>query len=204
MTSSHKLIGNLEKGLLFIVSAPAGTGKTTLVNLLTTEFSQIKRSISYTTRSPRKGEIDGIDYHFISKELFEEKILARDFLEYADVFGNYYGTSKKQVMSELEKGHHVILVIDTQGRLNVKDIIKNISIFIEPPNHNELKRRISTRSLDSKESIVRRLEWAKHEIKLATYYDYKIINDDLDIAYQVLKSIIIAEEHKVLNIKNGG
>ena len=128
----------------------------------------------------------------------------RVFLEYAYVFGNYYGTSKKQVISELEKGHHVIMVIDTQGRLNIKDVIKNIAIFIEPPNHDELARRISTRSLDSQESIATRLEWAKHEIKLASYYDYKIINDDLDIAYQVLKSIIIAEEHKILNIKNGG
>ena len=204
MTSSYKLVGNLTKGLLFILSGPSGSGKTTLINLLTKEFPQIKRSISYTTRSPREGEIKGIDYHFISQEAFEQKITAHDFLEYADVFGNYYGTSKREVISELEKGHHVIMVIDTQGWLSVKDAVKTINIFIEPPNHSELIRRIYARKSDSQVSILRRLENAEHEIKLANYYDYKIINDDLEIAYQVLKSIIIAEEHKTLNIKNGG
>lgn len=204
MQSSPQLIGNLQEGLLFIVSAPAGTGKTTLVTRLTSEFAKIKRSISYTTRSPREGEIDGIDYYFVSRNVFEEMIINNEFLEYAEVFGNYYGTSKKQVMSQLEKGFHVIMVIDTQGALNIKDKIKNSSIFIVPPSHDELTRRLNRRSLDSKDSINLRLEWAQHEITLAPYYDYKIINDDLEIAYQVLKSIIIAEEHKTLNIKNGG
>jgi guanylate kinase len=204
MISSPKLIGNLDKGLLFIVSAPAGTGKTTLVTKLTHEFSKIKRSISYTTRNPRSGELNGIDYHFVTKETFEEMISAKEFLEYAEVFGKYYGTAKKNVIDELENGFHVIMVIDTQGALNIKEKIKNTSIFISPPSHDELTRRLHTRSLDSHDSISLRLQWAEHEIKLAPYYDYKIINDDIDVAYQVLKSIIIAEEHKTLNKKNGG
>ncbi len=198
------LIGNLKIGLPFILSAPAGTGKTTLVQRLEKEFSSIKRNVSYTTRNPRVNEVNGVDYHFISEIEFQKMICDNHFLEHAKVFGNFYGTSKHELIKDLEKGFHVIMVIDTQGALQIKDEIKATSIFIHPPSYEELKNRLNSRSLDTIQSINTRLEWSKHEVKVASYYDFQIINDDLDTAYQVLKSIIIASEHMTLNIKTKG
>lgn len=193
----QKILGNLKKGLFFILSAPAGTGKTTLVNMLENEFSSVVRSISFTTRKPRKGEENGKDYFFITKEEFEKKIKTNDFLEYATVFGDYYGTSKTFVEEKRNEGKNVVLVIDTQGAMKLKD--KNIAtlIFVTPPNIEVLKERLLKRNTDSLESIEKRLSWANDEIKLAQNYDYIIVNDELQVAYQVLRSILIAEEHRI-------
>jgi len=194
-----KVLGNLSKGLLFVMSAPAGTGKTTLAKLLIDEFSCVRLSISCTTRAPRGDEIDGKDYHFLTVEEFEKRIRNGDFLEYAKVFGHYYGTSREFVQKELRSGHHVILVIDTQGALQIKSSIPAIFIFVSPPSLNELKMRLSKRKTEEEHIIQERLSWAKHEIESAKFYDYNIINQDLKIAYQVLRSILIAEEHRIRN-----
>lgn len=185
-----------KKGLVFVISAPAGTGKTTLVQMLKGEFPRVVGSISYTTRAPRSNEVEGKDYHFITKEAFEEKIQAGEFLEYAQVFHNYYGTSKKSIEAEQKKGKHVVLVIDTQGAMQLRDKIDAVFIFISPPNVEELQVRLKKRQSESAETMATRLSWAKQEMALAPRYDYHIVNDDLKTAYGVLRAILIAEEHK--------
>lgn len=191
-----KVLGNVEKGLVFVLSAPAGTGKTTLARMLCEEFSCVKESISCTTRPIRPGEKEGDHYHFISREEFESKIKAGDFLEYAKVFDDYYGTSKQYVLKEQQNGKHVILVIDTQGALQLKGKFPAVFIFIAPPTLEELRERLIKRKTETPQMIEKRLAWAKHEITLANQYDYLIINDNLQVAYDVLRSILIAEEHK--------
>ena len=192
----YRLLGNLEEGLVFIISAPAGTGKTTLVRMLTAEFDCVYESISYTTRSSRPGEKEGMDYHFISVEEFEHKVKSNEFLEYAEVFGNHYGTSAKLVNEMRKAGKHVILVIDTQGAMQLMGRIDAISIFISPPNLDELKKRLLGRKSESEEVVSRRLSWAKKEIETASNYEYHIVNDHLGTAYAVLRSILVAEEHR--------
>lgn len=186
----------MKKGLLFVISAPAGTGKTTLVRMLLDEFHNVVESISYTTREPRANEIAGRDYHFITTQAFEKKIAEGDFLEYAKVFGNYYGTSRKEVVAQQQKGKHVVLVIDTQGALQLKEQLNAVFIFISPPHIEELKARLHGRKSETEEAIAHRLSWAQKEMSLASHYDYHIINDDLKTAYGVLRSILIAEEHR--------
>ena len=193
----QKLLGNKKKGLFFIVSAPAGTGKTTLVNMLTDEFDCVVRSISYTTRSPRGEEVNGKDYFFISKEEFEEKIENDEFLEYANVFGSYYGTSKEFVEKKISENKHVVLVIDTQGAAKLREKGIGIHIFISPPDMDTLKKRLTNRNSDSKSAIATRLSFSEEEMKQVKFYNYEIVNDRLEIAYQVLKSILIAEEHRL-------
>lgn len=194
---SKKLLGNIDKGLLFVISAPAGTGKSTLVGMLLDEFhEQIAESCSCTTRKPRPGEVAQRHYQFITIEEFETKIAAGDFLEHAKVFGNYYGTRKEEVERLRSEGKHVILVIDTQGAMKLKNQIPAIFIFISPPSFEELRRRLFQRRTEDEEKIQERLLWAKQEIAMAQNYDYHIVNDHLDITYQILRSIFIAEEHK--------
>lgn len=192
-----KLLGNLSKGLIFVLSAPAGTGKTTLVRMLRDEFTCVSESISCTTRSPRAGEILGKDYHFLTTEEFERKIKNGDFLEYAKVFDHYYGTSREFVMGQVEKGKHVILVIDTQGALQLRGKIPAIFVFISPPSLQELRERLFKRKTESLENIEQRLSWAKQELAMAVHYDYHIVNENLHLAYEVLRSILIAEEHRM-------
>ncbi|ADI38073.1 Guanylate kinase [Waddlia chondrophila 2032/99] len=200
---SSKLLGNREKGLVFIVSAPAGTGKTTLTQMLVDEFPCVVESISYTTREKREEEVDGVHYRFITREKFEEKIQAGEFLEYADIYGDLYGTSKKWVESRLEKGLHVVLVIDTQGALKLKSRYPATYIFISPPSFEELRRRLLERRTESDEVIAKRLAWAKKEVEKKNEYDYWLVNNDLETAYQVLRSIVIAEEYKIKKVKKG-
>lgn len=185
------------KGLVFVVSAPAGTGKTTLVQRLAKEMEHIKPSISFTTRQPRNGEENGVDYCFISKSEFESKIRNGEFLEYVELYGDYYGTSRMWVEEQLKKGNHVVLVIDTQGGLKLKGAIPAIFVFIEPPSLDELKRRLLSRKTESANSVDKRLACAEREIQQGKQYDYRIINDQLDAAYQALKSIFVAEEHRI-------
>lgn len=197
-----KLLGNLKKGLIFVLSAPAGTGKTTLVQMLVKEFPSVIQSISYTTRSKRYNEESGDDYIFISTEEFEQKIAEREFLEYVKLYGHYYGTSKKWVEHQQSLGKHVFLVIDTQGALQLMDSLDASFIFVQPPSIGHLKERLLNRNTDTLESIEGRLSWAVKEIEAAHYYQYIILNDRLEQAYQVLRSIVVAEEHKQENIGN--
>lgn len=201
-----KLMGNLKTGLAFILSAPAGTGKTTLINKLKKEFDVVKPSVSFTTRAPRRGEQEGVHYHFIDKKQFEEKISKGDFLEWVELYGDYYGTSRQAVEEELIKGHHVFLVIDTQGALKLMGKWPATYIFVSPPSLEVLSYRLAKRKTETPERIDERLKIAQEELEASKYYDYQIVNDDLQTAYQTLKSIVIAEEHKTLNIqkeKNG-
>jgi guanylate kinase len=191
-----KLLGNLSTGQIFVISAPSGTGKTTLVDRLIAEFPCVTRSISCTTRPPRPGEVDGKDYFFLTKVAFDAKVAAGDFLEYAEVFGHSYGTSKAFVEREQAKGHHVILIIDTQGAKQLKGKIDATFIFITPPSLAHLQERLGKRQTESRDMMTQRLTWARYEIEQVAEYDYQIVNDSLDIAYTVLKSILIAEEHR--------
>ncbi len=190
------LLGDGQSGLVFIVSAPTGTGKTTLVRRLMNEFPSIIASISYTTRLPREEEKQGVDYHFISEQEFKKKIEEQDFLEYVQLYGTYYGTSTSWVEERLREGKHVVLVIDTQGTLSLKGKIEVPTIFIKPPSLEILKERLLKRETESLDIIEKRLAWVRKELEASKYYDYQLINDHLDIAYEVLRSIFIAECHK--------
>lgn len=191
-------LGNFLKGFVFILSAPAGTGKTTLVRMLSKEFACVVESISYTTRPPRSNEVEGKDYFFISEKEFASKVKEGDFLEYATVFGYNYGTSYEYVTSLQKKGKHVFLVIDTQGAMQLKE--KNfpaIYIFLSPPSLEVLKSRLLKRKTEDRNALAQRLSWAEQELQKINHYDYHIVNDSLEHAYAVLRSIVIAEEHRV-------
>jgi guanylate kinase len=197
MSNKHKLIGNASHGHFFVVSAPAGTGKSTLVEMLTCEFSCVVRSISTTTRPIRPLEREGVDYFFVSDEEFEKKIEEGQFLEHVTLFGYKYGTSRLQVEKLKSEGKHVILVIDTQGALHLMGQVAATYIFILPPSFEELARRLQERGTENYESLSRRLHEAEREIATSTAYNYVIVNDELKTAYEVLKSIVIAEEHRI-------
>ncbi|ACN99378.1 guanylate kinase [Sulfurihydrogenibium azorense Az-Fu1] len=185
------------KGRLYIVSSPAGGGKTTIINLLLEELPFLRRVITYTTRHKRKNEIDGVDYVFIKKEEFERLIQENAFLEYALVHGNYYGTPKKDVFQLLEEGYDVVLVIDVQGMKQVKQIYPDvITIFILPPSLEELVNRMKLRG-DSEQEIEKRLNTARKEIPFWKEYDYIVVNDNLFQAKDQIKCIITAEKCKV-------
>ncbi len=184
-----------EKGLLVVISAPSGTGKTTLCHMLLEEFENMEFSVSYTTRIPREGEINGRDYFFVDRETFERMIEEGDFLEWAEVYGNLYGTSKSQVIKAIESGKDVLLDIDVQGALQVKNNFPEaVLIFILPPSLKELEKRLRKRGTDSGEAIERRLRIAREEIRKSIYYDYLVVNDVLEVAFNKLKSIITAEK----------
>lgn len=150
-------------------------------------------SVSFTTRPPRLGEIDGQDYHFLSREEFESRLKADEFLEYAEVFGHLYGTSRRYVEERLHGGKHVFLVIDTQGAMQVREKIDAVTIFVSPPSLEELERRLQNRKTESAESLKRRLAWALHELEQRHLYDYHIVNDNLEIAYHELRNIVLAQ-----------
>jgi guanylate kinase len=192
-----KLLGNQPNGLLFVVSAPAGTGKNTLVDRLKKEFSCITESVSFTTRKARLGEENGRHYHFVSLEEFQDKVKKNEFLEHAHLFDHDYGTSKEEIQKAQDAGKHVVLVIDTQGALFLMKKVTGIFIFIAPPSLEELRRRLDVRKTENPEMIEKRLTWAKEEMKAAKHYDYLIVNEDLEIAYQVLRAIFVAEEHRI-------
>ena len=192
-----KLLGNLKKGLLFVISAPAGAGKNTLVNLLKTEFLCVEETVSCTTRPKRDNEKDGYEYFFISKEAFQKKVKADAFVEHNQVLEEYYGTLKSEVTKIQSQGKHVVAVIEVKGGLQVKKQMDDaILIFIQPPSIAVLKKRLKKRNTESAEIIEGRLKLAEEELKKAPSYDYQLVNDDLDQAYQVLRSIFIAEEHR--------
>ncbi len=182
------------KGSLFIITAASGTGKTSLVKQLLATTNDLTVSISHTTRSPRPGEVNGQHYHFIKKENFVTAINEGKFLEHAEVFGNYYGTSESSVKAQLEAGIDVILEIDWQGALQVKKIFTAATmIFILPPSLSTLRQRLSTRAQDSVAVIEQRLAGAVSEMAQYVNFDFIIINDNFEVALTELKAIIVAD-----------
>jgi guanylate kinase len=186
------------RGLLFVVSAPSGTGKTTLVERLVEIMPNLVMSRSYTSRSARPGEVDGVDYNFIQRERFEAMIGNDEFLEWADVFGNFYGTAKLDTDRHLEAGRDLVLVIDVQGSRQVRSRgLETVAIFVLPPSFDALERRLRGRSQDSEAAICRRLEVAKQEVGAYTEYDYVVINDELDACVDRLRGIVLAERARL-------
>lgn len=187
-----------ENPFLIVLSAPSGGGKSTVLDRVLADFDNIRYSISATTRQPRGDEIDGVDYFFLKKEEFEAKIADNEFLEYANVFGNYYGTSDKFIQSCFAKGQFVIMDIDVQGCLKLeKTACPLVKIFLLPPDAQELEFRLRKRGTDSNEVIEKRLATARQELELINHYDYLVVNDDLEKAVYTVKNIIWAEMHKV-------
>ncbi|WP_201531083.1 guanylate kinase [Psychrobacter sp. LFX-11D] len=181
-------------GSLFIITAASGTGKTSLVKQLLATTNDLTVSVSHTTREPRPGEIDGHHYHFTDVDKFVTAISESQFLEHAEVFGNYYGTSEQSVRAQLDAGVDVILEIDWQGALQVKKIFTDaIMIFILPPSIATLRQRLSTRGQDSMEVIEQRLAGAVNEMAQYANFDYVIINDSFEVALTELKAIIVAD-----------
>ena len=181
-------------GSLFIITAASGTGKTSLVKQLLATTNDLTVSVSHTTREPRPGEIDGHHYHFTDFDKFVTAISESQFLEHAEVFGNYYGTSEQSVRAQLDAGVDVILEIDWQGALQVKKIFTDaIMIFILPPSIATLRQRLSTRGQDSMEVIEQRLAGAVNEMAQYVNFDYVIINDSFEVALTELKAIIVAD-----------
>ncbi len=181
----------MSGGKIIIIVAPSGSGKSTLIKKLKKEFPEISESVSFTTRPVRDGEENGVSYHFISKEEFKDKIKNDDFLEWAMVHGNYYGTSKAFTESGLEKGMHLLFDLDIQGTDSFKGYFKDRAkaIFIAPPSVEELERRLKGRGTESTKVINLRVNNSKQEILRKNDYDYCIINDDLERAYNDLKVI---------------
>ena len=195
------LLGKTKKGLVFVMSAPAGTGKTTLLHMLLDEFPTVVESISCTTRPARPGEADGEHYHFLTDEEFDRQVAAGEFLEHAEVFGIRYGTSKRIVEDLLGKKKHVFMVLDTQGALAIQKQMEAVFIFLSAPSREEQKRRLVERKTESAEIIEKRLAWADHELEQIGNYHYHIVNDNLNTAYQSLRAVFIAETHKVANLE---
>jgi guanylate kinase len=189
-------------GLLFIVSAPSGAGKTTLVERLVEELPHLRMSRSYTSRPARAGESDGVDYNFVTRDRFEAMIAAGDFLEWADVFGNLYGTCASDTERLLASGEDVVLVIDVQGARQVRQKgVPATSIFVMPPSFAVLEQRLRGRSKDSDASIQRRLEVARDEVASFGDYDFLVINDDLVGSVDRLRAIVVAERARLTRMQ---
>ena len=187
----------MRKGLLILISGPSGTGKGTVWDLLRKNHPEISYSISATTRQPRPGEQDGVNYYFYDKEKFRQMIDAGELLEWAEVYGNYYGTPKQKVLDRLNAGEDILLEIDTQGALNVmKAVPEGLFIFLLPPSLEELANRLKGRGTETEESLQRRLGAAVDEIKIAHNYRYVVVNDKVEAAEKAIAGIIEAEHHR--------
>jgi len=190
------------RGLLFIVSAPSGTGKTTLVEKLVQRIPNLCLSRSYTSRGARGGENDGVDYNFVSRQRFEAMIAGGEFLEWADVFGNYYGTCRDDTERCLAHGQDLVLVIDVQGARQVRGSgMESIGIFVLPPSAEILEQRLRGRSKDAEAAIQKRLEAACREVGEFASYEYVIVNDELDSAVERLRGIVLAERARVKRMR---
>lgn len=197
--ATHKSSDKLQRrGLMFILSSPSGAGKTTLSRMLLAKDSEIKLSVSATTRPPRPGEIDGVHYHFVTHERFQQMVEEDDFYEWAEVFGNRYGTPKGLIRAALKEGQDFLFDIDWQGtqQLYQKDQQDVVRVFILPPSIEELHRRLKGRATDSADVIAARMERARAEISHWDGYDYVIINDNVDDCFAKVCAILEAERMK--------
>jgi guanylate kinase len=191
-----------RRGLLFVVSAPSGTGKTTVVEKLVQVTPDLALSRSYTSRAVRTGETDGIDYNFITRSRFESMIEANAFLEWADVFGNLYGTCADDAERELAAGRDLVLVIDVQGARQVRRrCAGTVGVFVLPPSFEVLERRLRGRSKDSEAAMQRRLQTARDEVAAFVEYEYVIVNDELDACVDRLRSIVFAERARLRSMR---
>ena len=182
-----------QKGKLIILAAPSGGGKSTLAKRLFTDFENLKFSVSATTRTPREGEVDGVHYHFLSKEEFHNKIAQKDFLEWEEFYsGTCYGTLRSEVDKKLKTGYFILLDVDVKGAVNVKQIYAEdcLSLFIQPPSLEVLKQRLETRGTENEETLALRLGRANEELEYADQFDLVIINDELETAYAQLKRAV--------------
>ncbi|UOQ43106.1 guanylate kinase [Halobacillus salinarum] len=186
-----------EKGILFILSGPSGVGKGTVRKALFDQSTDLRYSISMTTRKPREGEVDGVDYFFKSREEFEELILQGQLIEHAEYVGNYYGTPRNYVEETLDQGNDVFLEIEVQGALQVRENFpQGVFIFLIPPSLEELKDRIVNRGTETEEKVKNRLLAAKEEIDMMDAYDYVVVNDEIDHAVSKVQSIVVSEHCK--------
>lgn len=187
-----------RKGIVFVISAPSGCGKTTLCNRLLEKVPHLARSVSYTTRAPRKGERDGADYRFVSVEKFKKLTESGRFIEHAKVFGSLYGTPKESVKQALKNNKDILLSIDVKGAAEIKKLFgsQSVSIFVLPPSLEALRKRLMKRRADSKEQMNKRLKIAKKELSYLHNYDYVIVNHKLKDALSQLEAIMITEQSK--------
>lgn len=193
--------------LLIVVSAPSGAGKTTLCERLLGEFDHIAYSVSCTTRPPREGEVDGSDYHFLTREAFERRVAAGDFVEHALVHGHFYGTLREEVGRGFAAGQHVLMDIDVQGAMQIRAFLARmpendplrlgfVDLFIAPPSLEVLHKRLVGRGKDPADVIARRMAMAEEELRHWADYRYLIVNDRLDASYDALRAIVLAEQHR--------
>ncbi|MGB5324054.1 MAG: guanylate kinase [Pseudomonadales bacterium] len=188
----------MERGSLFVFSAPAGTGKTSLARALVEKLGNLELSVSHTTRQRRDGEQEGVHHYFVSVEAFNEMLGEASFLESAELMGDYYGTSQQAIEEKLSSGIDVIIEVDWQGAQQVRHLIpESILIFIMPPSADALKRRLMGRGIDSEEVINKKVALAKSEIAHFIEYEYLVFNNDFDEALDVLRSIVISERQKI-------
>lgn len=187
-----------RRGLLFVVSAPSGTGKTTVVERLVQIVPDLSLSRSYTSRAARPGEVDGVDYNFIARARFDNMIATDAFLEWADVFGNLYGTGAADAERELTAGRDLVLVIDVQGARQVRERRPDtVNIFVLPPSYEVLEQRLRGRSKDSEAAMQRRLATARAEVAAFVEYDYVVVNDELEACVDRIRSIVVAERARL-------
>lgn len=187
------------QGVLLVLSGPSGAGKGTICEQLLNKRKNLAYSVSATTRAPRKGEVDGRDYFFVTIEKFKEMIANNELLEHAEIYGNYYGTPRSYVMSILDEGRDVVLEIDPQGALQVKESFPDaVFVFVVPPSLDELSKRIYKRGTDSEEVIKRRLSAATSELAYASKYDYIVVNDEVEKATNKVSNILDAERNRAV------
>jgi guanylate kinase len=180
---------------VFVVSGPSGVGKSTIIRQVLAADAELKLSVSHTTRGPRAGEQDGRDYHFISRQEFEAEIARDEFLEWAKVYDNYYGTLRKQVRQILANGQHALLDIDTQGAMRIKGMSRGaVFIFITPPSLQALEQRLRDRRSETDRSFQKRMAQAEHEMSFASQYDYVVANDEIEHAVQAFREIVEKEK----------
>lgn len=187
-----------KKGLIIVLSAPSGAGKTTLCSLLIKKSKNTVSSVSYTTRPPRKGEKNGRDYFFVNRMRFLKMIVKKEFVEWARVYDNYYGTPKKYLEKVINSGKDIALDIDVQGGLNIKKLYPEaVLVFVTAPSLEMIEKRLKSRKKDSKAEILKRISCARKELKYMPYYDYLLINDNLDKSLKKLMTIVEAEHMKI-------
>jgi len=191
---SHESIATIARGMLIVVSSPSGGGKGTLIDRVLRTVPGVSYSVSYTTRTAREGEQDGREYVFVSRDAFEEMIRAGEFLEWANVYGHLYGTSRAQVKAERAAGHDIILEIDVQGATSIRALVEDaVTVFILPPSFELLRNRLVARGTDSPADLERRLKGAPGEVEQYRFFNYVILNDDINRASAQLASVIHAE-----------